>query len=108
MRACPPVDLGGPGLTPAARPAPRAGRPRQEATDDHLALAREIAGEALAWRAHPPRPPVTGEELMEALGLEPGPEVGRLLEELREAAFAGEVGSRDDALALARRLRDGS
>jgi hypothetical protein len=39
---------------------------------------------------------------MDALGIEPGPEVGRLLEELREAAFAGEVESKEDALRLAR------
>jgi hypothetical protein len=39
---------------------------------------------------------------MEALGLEPGPEVGRVLEGLREAAFAGEIGSKDEALSWAR------
>jgi hypothetical protein len=42
---------------------------------------------------------------MAALALEPGPEVGRLLEGLREAAFAGEVGTRDEALRWARENR---
>jgi poly(A) polymerase len=102
LRACEPVELEVTVLTAADRLATRGERTRQEAIEDHLVLARELAGEALAWRADPPRPPVTGEDLMEALGLEPGPEVGRLLEELREAAFAGEVGTRDEALRWAR------
>jgi poly(A) polymerase len=104
MRACEPVALEVTVLTTADRLATRGERTRQEAIDDHLALAREVVGEALAWRADPPRAPVTGGELMEALGLEPGPQVGRLLEELRAAAFAGEVETKDDALRHAREL----
>ncbi len=49
-----------------------------------------------------PPPLVTGHDLMAELGLEPGPEIGRLLEALREAQAAGEVGTREEALALAR------
>jgi poly(A) polymerase len=105
LRACEPVEVEVTVLTAADRLATRGERTRREAIEDHLVLAREITGEALAWRADPPRPPVTGEELMEALGLEPGPEVGRLLEELREAAFAGEVRTKVEALALAREKR---
>jgi hypothetical protein len=94
-------------LTAADRLATRGGRTRREAIEDHMELVRELAAEALAWRADPPRPPLTGEDLMEELGLQPGPEIGRLLEELRAAAFAGEIRARDDALALARaRLGD--
>jgi len=52
-----------------------------------------------------PPSPVNGEELMAELGLEEGPEVGRLLEAIREATAAGEVRTREEALALARRLR---
>ncbi len=51
-----------------------------------------------------PTPLVTGHELIEALGLTPGPEVGRLLALLREAQAAGEVADRDAALELARSL----
>ena len=59
--------------------------------------------EAIAWRdGERPRSPVRGDELISELGIEPGPEVGRLLEAIDEAAFAGEVSSREDALALAR------
>jgi hypothetical protein len=51
---------------------------------------------------------VNGNEVMDALNIPPGPLVGRLLEQLREAQATGEIVSRDDALALAARwLADG-
>jgi putative nucleotidyltransferase with HDIG domain len=50
-----------------------------------------------------PAPLVDGNELMAELGLEPGPEVGRLLRLLEEAQAAGEINTRQDALELARR-----
>ena len=93
-------------LTCADRLATR-GRNAEAAIAAHLDLARELMAEALAWRASgPPRAPVRGDELAEELGLEPGPELGRLLAQLEEAAFAGEAGDRDQALELARRLRE--
>jgi putative nucleotidyltransferase with HDIG domain len=49
-----------------------------------------------------PPPLLTGDDLMAELGLEPGPQIGRLLEAVREAQAAGEVHSREEALALAR------
>jgi putative nucleotidyltransferase with HDIG domain len=51
-----------------------------------------------------PPPLITGHDLMAELGLDAGPEVGRLLEAVREAQAAGEVGTRGEALALAERL----
>jgi len=51
-----------------------------------------------------PPPLVTGHDPMAELGLAEGPEIGRLLEALREAQAAGEVRTRDAALALARQL----
>jgi poly(A) polymerase len=101
LRACEPVELEVTLLTAADRLATRGERTRHEAIEGHMELARELVAEALAWRSERPRPPVAGEELMEALGLNPGPEVGRLLEQLREAAFAGEVRSSDEALRYA-------
>ena len=63
-----------------------------EMVEAHLDLAREMLRDALAWhRDGPPRPPLSGDELAEELGLAPGPEIGRLLEELRAEAFAGEI-----------------
>ena len=82
------------------------GRKAQQATSAHLDLAASLMEAALDWREHgPPRPPVRGDELARELQLEPGPELGRLLEELTEAAYAGEAQTRSEALALARRLR---
>jgi hypothetical protein len=49
----------------------------------------------------PPRL-VTGHDLMDALDLAPGPLLGRLLEAVQEAQAAGEVTTREQALALAR------
>jgi putative nucleotidyltransferase with HDIG domain len=73
----------------------------------HLDLAREMLPDALAWhREGPPRPPISGDDLAAELGPLPGPEIGRLLEELRAAAFAGEVEGHDEAVAFARRLRE--
>jgi poly(A) polymerase len=82
------------------------GRKADEATVKHLELARELMPAALDWREQgPPRPPVRGDELARELGIEPGPELGRLLAELEEAAYAGEASTPEQAIALARRLR---
>ena len=91
-------------LTVADRLATQGERTRQEAIDDHLELARQMIVEALAWRATgPPAPPIRGDELATELGIEPGPELGRLLGEIEAAVFAGEVSTREEAIALARR-----
>ena len=45
-----------------------------------------------------------GNALMQALGLPPGPLVGRLLDAIHEAQGSGEITSRENALDLARRL----
>jgi putative nucleotidyltransferase with HDIG domain len=81
------------------------GRKADEATAAHLELAAELMTAALDWREHgPPRVPVRGDELARELGIEPGPELGRLLAELEQAAYAGEADTREQAIALARRL----
>jgi hypothetical protein len=46
-----------------------------------------------------------GEDVIEAFGLSPGPEVGRLLALAREAQALGLVSTRDEALAHVRRER---
>ena len=91
-------------LTVADRLATQGERTRSEAIEAHLELAREMLGEALAWRENgPPRPPIRGDELAAELDIEPGPELGRLLRELAAAAFTGEATTRGDAVAHARR-----
>jgi putative nucleotidyltransferase with HDIG domain len=93
-------------LTVADRLATQGERTRREAVDAHLELARAMIAEALAWRrSGPPRAPIRGDELASELGIEPGPELGRLLGEIEAAVFAGEVSTRDEAVDLARRIR---
>ena len=82
------------------------GKNAERAIDAHLQLAGELMPAALEWRrSGPPPVPVRGDELAAALGIEPGPELGRLLGELAEATYAGEVTDREQAIDLARRLR---
>jgi poly(A) polymerase len=45
-----------------------------------------------------------GHDLMSALDLSPGPAIGRLLEALGEAQATGEIATREEALALAKRI----
>jgi putative nucleotidyltransferase with HDIG domain len=77
-----------------------------EAIAEHVELAREMLGHALSWRADPPRPPVRGDELAQALGLTPGPALGEILAELEQDSFTGEIGSPEQAIERARQLLD--
>ena len=110
LKTCEPVAADVTLLTIADRLAARGTGPTAtpEMIEAHLELAREVLPEALAWhRQGPPPVPIAGDELAAAVGIEPGPEVGTLLGEIEAAVFAGEVRSRDEALALARRIRSG-
>jgi poly(A) polymerase len=92
-------------LSVADRLATR-GKNADRAIDTHLELAEDLMPAALEWRRMGPPPvPVRGDELAEELGIEPGPELGRLLAELAEAAYAGEASDRQQAIDLARTLR---
>ena len=57
----------------------------------------------VARRADPPAPLVRGDEL----GLEPGPEIGRILAVIDEERAAGTIATREEALELARALAKG-
>jgi len=104
LKACEPVEVDVTLLSVADRLATR-GRRSDQAIAKHLELARELIGPALAWRQQgPPAPLVRGDELADALGIARGPRLGTLLAELEEAAYAGEIGSREDAIAYARTL----
>jgi putative nucleotidyltransferase with HDIG domain len=48
---------------------------------------------------------ITGHDLM-ALGMTPGPEIGRVLGQVREAQDTGDISSRDEALTLVRKLAE--
>ena len=90
-------------LSVADRLATR-GRGSEEAIARHLELARAVLPAALRWHKQPPAPPLRGDVLAGALGIPPGPELGWLLSELEAASFAGEIGSSEEAIELARRL----
>jgi poly(A) polymerase len=45
---------------------------------------------------------VRGDELAAELGIEPGPALGELLDEIAAGQYAGEVATREEAIALAR------
>ncbi|OLE38711.1 MAG: hypothetical protein AUG48_01165 [Actinobacteria bacterium 13_1_20CM_3_68_9] len=95
-------------LTIADRLATQGERTRPEAVDAHLELAREMIADALTWRrSGPPRAPIPGDELASELGIEPGPELGRLIAEIEAAVFTGEVSTREDAVRLGRQLLRG-
>jgi putative nucleotidyltransferase with HDIG domain len=101
--ACEPVAADVTILSVADRLATR-GRKAEEAITPHIVLARELLVEALRWRTERPRPLLRGGDLVAELGIDAGPEVGRLLSQLAEAQFAGDVLTRDEALEFARRL----
>jgi hypothetical protein len=91
-----------------------------QALADHLATYR-VPGEDELWprlvanttrmltdawsddgrRVSPPRL-VDGADLLREFSLQPGPQIGELLELVREAQAAGEIGSREEALSLVR------
>ena len=85
LKTCEPVAVDVTLLTVADRLAARGGGPTAspEMIAAHLELAREVLPAALEWhRNGPPRVPIAGDELAAAVGIEPGPELGRLLDEL--------------------------
>lgn len=70
-----------------------------------LDRARRVINLYFADRAQLMPPPLlAGRDVMAALGLEPGPEIGRVLAHVRAAQLDGEVTTRDEALACARAL----
>jgi poly(A) polymerase len=105
LRTTDPVGVDVTLLTVADRLSARGGGPlaRPEMVQAHLALAREMVGAALDWRREgPPAPLLRGDELVAELGVEPGPRLGELLEELSAARYAGEIEDREGALEHAR------
>jgi poly(A) polymerase len=72
----------------------------------HVAYMSHVLSEGLAQVEEQKTQPklIDGRDLMQTLGLEQGPDVGRLLSAIEEARAAGEIVSRQDALALATEL----
>lgn len=78
---------------------PRQGQARQQALDQVVARLLAAYFEHQKRVVDPP-PLLSGHELMAALGLPPGPAVGRLLDRLKEAQASGQVTDRASALAF--------
>jgi poly(A) polymerase len=108
LKTCEPVAVDVTLLTVADRLAARGGGPTAtpEMIEAHLELAREVLPAAVAWhRGRGPKPPIAGDRLAAELGIEPGPELGRLLREIEAATFAGEVETAEQAIEYANNLR---
>jgi putative nucleotidyltransferase with HDIG domain len=101
LATCEPVEVDVTVLSVADRLA-TLGRNSERAVALHLELAQQMLAAALEWRRSRPRPPVAGDELAAALGITPGPQLGRLLAELTAATYAGEIEGQDAILAHAR------
>lgn len=88
-----------------------ASREEKLAMEDWQAEVNAGIGMIEAWFARQkevvdPRWLVDGNDLQKLLGVEPGPLVGRLLSAVHEAQAAGELHSRTEVLAYARRLHE--
>ena len=78
----------------------------QEKWEHHLEVIHNLLE---AWWERPHEqvtPPilVNGYDVMKELGIPPGPRVGELLEAIREAQAIGQVSTREEAIALARKM----
>jgi tRNA nucleotidyltransferase/poly(A) polymerase len=101
LLACGPVAADVTLLSVADRLATR-GRKAQEAIERHLGLVRDLLPEALRWHEQGPPPPLLrGDELARALDRPPGPWLGEALAELAAAQYAGEIATREEAIAHA-------
>ncbi len=102
LRDCAPVEVDVTLLSVADRLATR-GDGAEEAIERHVRLARSVLADAFRWReSGPPAPLLRGDELASELRIAPGPDIGRQLEQLQAAQYAGEVRTRDEARAWAR------
>jgi poly(A) polymerase len=97
LRATAPYTVDVTVFTCADRMATR-GRNAEPAIAAHLELARTLLDHALEPA---PTPLVRGDELARELGVA-GPAIGELLAKLDEDRYAGEIATRDEALARAR------
>ncbi len=69
----------------------------------HLEVAQELLGATLRHEAEGnPEPLVRGDELARELGITPGPQLGPLLAEIAAARYAGEISTREEAIAHAK------
>lgn len=80
----------------------------QDTWANHLEVIRSLLE---AWWEKPgesvsPPPLLTGHDLIEKLGMKPGPKIGEILEAVREAQVANKVHTRSEALRFAKKLKN--
>jgi tRNA nucleotidyltransferase/poly(A) polymerase len=80
----------------------------QDVWANHLNIIRSLLE---AWWEKPGEsvsPPalLTGHDLIEKLGMKPGPKIGQILEAVREAQASNKVHTRSEALKYAEKLKD--
>jgi poly(A) polymerase len=108
LHECEPVEVDVTLLSMCDRLATR-GSKAEQAIEAHMDLARPMLSDALRWREEGrPKPLLRGDELARELGIGLGPRVGELLALLARAQYTGEVSTREQAVAFARRLSDAS
>lgn len=83
----------------------------EDGTTDLSTLRRTIVALAdlektLSEEKKRPEQLIKGDDVMQTLGIAPGPEVGRLLESLREAQLNGQVNGQEQAKELLKKLHD--
>jgi tRNA nucleotidyltransferase/poly(A) polymerase len=107
LHATTPVEVDVTILSLADRLATR-GERSSESIARHVAVAGPLLARALRFRRDGPPPPLLrGDELARELGIAPGPWLGELLEELAAARYAGEIGTREQALQHIREIARG-
>jgi tRNA nucleotidyltransferase/poly(A) polymerase len=82
----------------------------QEIWGAHIEIVRELLG---AYFSHDgislqQEPLLRGDEIASELGIAPGPEIGRIIMELKEAQAVGEVRTKSEAIAFAQDIKDRS
>jgi putative nucleotidyltransferase with HDIG domain len=102
LQECGPVAADVTLLSLADRFATR-GEGAPEAIAAHVRLAQQMLEAALEWQERGPAPAlIRGDDLARELAIPTGPRLGELLAELGAAQYAGEISTREQAIAHAR------
>ncbi len=82
----------------------------QEKLSKRVETARQLltAIYETPFKRYRPEPLLRGNEIADTLGLEPSPEIGRLLSALQEAQVTGQVKTKSEAFAYIRSMHEGS
>jgi len=92
-------------LSTADRFATRGPMASEEGLTRYVEFCRLLLDEHYREKEIPPL--IKGRDLLEELGLPPGPMIGEILGEVRKAQMEGALGSKEEALRFARRLAGG-